>query len=212
MGFACSHNEIVRFKQNIIRFENSDDIVTAHSNSFVQFVGDNTDHDINTIDGKRTHHGLGSIMVFNGAFGFKPGYRKSIPRQARENWSSVVNNEGIPILRISNSTKSVLRTTKFESIHSNADLEKHPLDLLWVCKKIKAPQCSNWAGFMSTYSKNIVHAKSSVIMLPIIDLSASDPNALFSLLRFVTQQCEQLKVSETAITVDQPLFIKAFDM
>ena len=64
-GFAVSSDEIIRFKQSVIQYDDSDDIAIAHGDTFLQYVGDNTDHDTNTIDGKNTHHGLGSILLFN---------------------------------------------------------------------------------------------------------------------------------------------------
>ena len=50
------------------------------------------------------------------------------------------------------------------------------------------------------------------MMLPIIDLNANDPTALYSLLKFVCSQCERLGISETAVTFDQPLYIKSFEI
>ena len=63
-----SYDEVTRFKQNVIQYENADDIVINQLGTFIQYVGDNTDHDMNTIVGKNTHHGLGSIIVINSAF------------------------------------------------------------------------------------------------------------------------------------------------
>ena len=36
--------------------------------SFLQYVPDNTDYDLATLNGKQTHHELGSLAVANGHF------------------------------------------------------------------------------------------------------------------------------------------------
>ena len=64
--FSSSYDEVVRFTQNVVPFEKADDVIKLMTGDFIQYVGDNTDHDINTIEGKNTHHGLGSIIVPNG--------------------------------------------------------------------------------------------------------------------------------------------------
>ena len=46
----------------------SEKIIYPEGTSFLQYVADNTDHDLATLDGKKTHHGLGSIAVANGNF------------------------------------------------------------------------------------------------------------------------------------------------
>ena len=65
---------------------------------------------------------------------------------------------------------------------------------------------------MSLKSKHETKSSSQVTMLPIIDLHATDPNVIYSLLKFiVTQFCKQT-IPDTAVTFDQPLFLKAFEI
>ena len=168
-GFAISNNEIIRYKQNVIEFDTTDDIAVAHGDTFCQFVGDNTDHDTNTLDGKNTHHGLGSIMVFNGldgSFGPKPIYRKDIPRKKKVNWDQVTNNEGIPILSFAMNGISPLQKVKFQRLEHDGAYFPNPAELLWICSKLKAEKVPNWAGFMSTFSKSTSTMPSSIVMLP----------------------------------------------
>ena len=63
IGYAVSYDEVIRFKQNVLQYDDADEVAHAYGTSFIQHVGDNTDHDINTIDGKNTHQGLGSIVI-----------------------------------------------------------------------------------------------------------------------------------------------------
>ena len=45
-----SYDEVIRFKQNVLQYDDADEVAHAYGTSFIQYVGDNTDHDINTID------------------------------------------------------------------------------------------------------------------------------------------------------------------
>ena len=211
LGFSSSYDEVIRFKQNVVRFEKADDVMKLMTGDFIQYVGDNTDHDINTIDGKNTHHGLGSIAVSNGRFGFDPTRRPCVPRMRRASWTTVPNNEGIPILDYGD-TPSCLRVTHLRNLKS---LEKHKpksSNLLWICNKMLRNNVPNWAGFMSCFRSSRNNDESAVAMLPIIDLHATDYNALYSLLNFISKQCTRLGMPETAVTFDQPLYIKAYEI
>ena len=65
--------------------------------TFLQFVGDHTDHNINTIDDKNMHHGFGSILVAQGNFSSESKKRKAVPRNKKQSWSTVDLKEGILI-------------------------------------------------------------------------------------------------------------------
>jgi len=60
-------------------------------------VSDNTDHDLATLDGKQTHHGLGSLAIANGTFTGKTLPSQRIPRDKKENWDNVQKKNGIEI-------------------------------------------------------------------------------------------------------------------
>ena len=52
--------------------------------------------------------------------------------------------------------------------------------------------------------------KSLIIMLPIINLPATDMTALLSLLGFVKKHCTKLSISTPTKIFDQPLHVKAY--
>ena len=133
-GFAMSYDEVTRFKQNVIQYENADDIVINQLGTFIQYVGDNTDHDMNTIVGKNTHHGLGSIIVINGAFSSIHVRKEKAPRNQKQNWVSVPNDEGIPIFELDHFI-SPLRTTYFDLILPDPEIKRLSDDLLWIGSK-----------------------------------------------------------------------------
>ena len=61
LGFCSSYHEVQRFEQCAAV---SQGIEKERSNEqFVQFIGDNVDHNIGTIDGLNTFHGMGIIAA-----------------------------------------------------------------------------------------------------------------------------------------------------
>ena len=54
--------------------------------------------------------------------------------------------------------------------------------------------------------------QSHISLLPIIDLHATDPSALYLLLLFVTEQCKIINVDMSCIMFDQQLYVKAFEI
>lgn len=72
--------------------------------------------------------------------------------------------------------------------------------------------CPSWSGYMSSTFNGQVSPKFRLSMLPIIDLSATDPTALYSLLLFLKEQCKKLNIKVPCITFDQQLYIKAYEI
>ena len=60
--------KVVRYKQNVGKHDKTDEIIYPDGISFLQFVSDNTDYDLATLDGKNPHHRLGIITIPNGKF------------------------------------------------------------------------------------------------------------------------------------------------
>ncbi|KAJ8879447.1 hypothetical protein PR048_020055 [Dryococelus australis] len=87
-GFSVSYDEMQRFvKSSVV---NEDQTVTLPPGHFCQWVGDNIDHNIATIDGHNIFHGMGIIMCSTGSsksifLGHsKPIIRSNSPRKASE--------------------------------------------------------------------------------------------------------------------------------
>ena len=102
--------QVIRYKQNVVKHDATNEIICPDGTAFLQFVADNTDHDLATLNGKNTHHGIGSIAIANGNFSNVPVYRQRIPRDKKEPWSQVVSTEGIKIIQyIAPSTPSLTK-------------------------------------------------------------------------------------------------------
>ena len=106
----------MRFKQNVIKHDKSREIMSPEGTTFMQYVSDNSDQQLATLDGKKTHHGLGSLAIANGNFTTEnlPSHR--IPRDKKEKWSNVEGNNGIEIHEYFEPDTPALSKTIFKPI------------------------------------------------------------------------------------------------
>ena len=70
-GFCCSFQEVHKFERNAVVSQGTD--VPCFTSQSVQYVADNVDHNIRTLDGYDTFHGMGLITAIT------PGTKKSNP-------------------------------------------------------------------------------------------------------------------------------------
>ena len=109
--------KVTRFKQNVIKHNKSDQIIRPEGTSFLQFVSVNSDVDLATLDGKNTHHGLGSLAIANGNFTDDEKLPTNrIPRDKREKWSDIEGQFGIEIREYYEPEIPALRKTMFKPI------------------------------------------------------------------------------------------------
>ena len=77
----------------------------------------------------------------------------------------------------------------------------------WFTKSLRK---SGWLGFMQSIHYSCPPAeKSTVLILPIIDLYSSDPTCIYSTLQYVISQALKHGIKTPCITFDQPLWYKA---
>ena len=91
--------KVVRYKQNVVKHDKTDAIICSERTSSLQFVSDNTDHDLATLGGQNTHHGLGTIAIANGKFSNCSSQEQKIHRDKLEKWLDIKSNNGIKIVQ-----------------------------------------------------------------------------------------------------------------
>ena len=98
-GLCINPDEVTRLKQSVIQNENIDVVVILNPDSFIQHVADNTDHDVCTLDGKNTHHGLETIAIATTKNQVDDPVcnRMLIPRENLKRINEVIKDKGIPI-------------------------------------------------------------------------------------------------------------------
>ena len=222
LGFSVSFDEVQRFKQSaIVNLEKDDD--QGDSNEFKQWVADNVDHNIATLTGRDTFHGMGIVCVDS-----QPTGRFSqIPRlKERQQAEEFTKHRGVEIILYNRTTPNGLARMKFESITqvasslgrtriSTSKMVIHNLlwHSAWFLSSSEKPR-SNRSGFLQC-STNAIASKrsaSTITFLPIIDISPSNESCLYSTLLLIISQAKKYKTLTPCVTFDQPLWIKAFDM
>ena len=64
LAFLISHNEVTRYKQSVVKSVNTaDSEIRAYPEAFTQWIADNIDHNVRTLDGKNSFHGMGIIAT-----------------------------------------------------------------------------------------------------------------------------------------------------
>lgn len=64
LGFSITSDEVSRYKQSVIQTESLNNLLSEYfPGTFTQWVADNVDHNIATLDGQNTFHGMGIIAV-----------------------------------------------------------------------------------------------------------------------------------------------------
>ena len=64
LGFSISYDEVNRYKQPVIQSESFDNLLTEYfPGTFTQWVADNVDHNVASLDGQGSLHGMGIIAV-----------------------------------------------------------------------------------------------------------------------------------------------------
>ena len=213
LGFCISNDEVLRYKQSAIECSNAEN--RDDTPQFMQWVADNVDHNVITLTGKNTFHGMGIISITQPAIQHQ---HQRVPRlKYRKKISEVIKNKGIDLLHFVRSSKDGLSTLMLKSIReltTEPTLSKEvDCNILWhaawFSHSLENPR-PNWSGFMqSVIDTGPVEEKSSVSFLPIIDLNPSDESCIYSTLLFIIDQAKSLNVTVPCVTFDQPLWLKA---
>ena len=219
LGFCSSYDEVTRFKKSVVLSPNSHDLAqnAEPNDTFTQFVADNVDHNICTVDGLGTFHGMGIISASvsnSGNFGKSV---LKIPRiSGHVKVTEVCKGSKIKIVPYDSGRQSGLTQVELQSCQSllkSCDQTSfNQLSMLWHIAPLLSltdVTRSNWCGYMQTVTVGDEQTAAEIQMLPIIDLSPTDESCVYSTLLFVIEQSKKLSIVTPCITFDQPLYIKA---
>lgn len=209
-GFCSSYAEVQKFKRCASVHDESSlaGVTSAHA---VQHVADNADHDVCTMDGRNTFHGMALLATVTPPL---INSRSPIPR-VEVSLDEVAQKGKIPIYpyRLS---ETVLSKVQYEKIPGkNVNDPYASLDQLWLATGFLNVPRPSWNGFMQSVFSNQIHhetgnlrSKASVLFLPMIDLPSSNESCLYSTLRFVASQGRTYGFTPV-LTFDQPLWWKS---
>lgn len=204
LGFCSSYSTVQNYER-AAAVTCGTDIPGWVPGMFMQHAADNVDHNVRTLDGTGTFHGMGIVAAVT------PSCKSSQKIPYR---SKLVTKEelcavgGIDIVYYQG--ESECKTLKYKERRSlnvvnhasNLDLLfKLSLPLLW------SPRPS-WSGTMQLVCTGVHPGKSAVFFLPMIDMDPGDLTCLYSTLWFITRQAKRYRVTPIC-TFDQPLWWKA---
>jgi len=200
-GFCCSYNEVHQFEQNAVLNYGTD--IPNHSSQFVQYAADNVDHNIKTLDGNNTFHGMGMIACVT------PGIKASNSISRVKVLPNEVASTGrVPVLYYKECSTGMTEV-RYQKL--NSFIAKDPtaeLDLLWKASIMFGSPRPTWSGMMQLVHHGTHPGKSSVVFLPMIDINPSDTTCVYSTLRYIQDHASRHNVTPI-ITFDQPLWWKA---
>ena len=202
MGFCSSYQEVQRFESSAAATYGTDFCKTPEQ--FLQFVGDNVDHNTNTLDGHGSFHGMGIIATLT------PKIKQSrhIPRiQATNEDIAKIGKVNIAYYKQPSHAMEMLIFKKLVDPMIDV-LEYEACDFILKVARPLRPLCPGWSGYMQAIQTGQFPGQSDMVFLPMIDLNPSDLNCIYSTLRFVAEQAKRVS-TVPVVTFDQPLYWKA---
>ena len=219
-SFSISLDEVTRYLQSVMTSFVGWNPKQVENSQFTQFVADNVDHNIRTVDGHETFHGMGIISVSHFGPGVQVAHQPRIPRsKARITKREACMGKSIATLFYNRKHGAGLETYMLKPMQNPATLLTTPvvrsLNTLWHAAGLPAigeGRRPMWSGYMQSICEGHHPVTSKVLMLPILDLNPSDMTCVRSVLGFVSKQASLLRMPSTCVTFDQPLYSKAIDI
>ena len=207
LGFSSSYAEVQRFELNAACSRAPDllgsDIDMLHTS--LLFAGDNVDHNIITLDGKGTFHGMGMIATIT------PGKQVSriIPRKKMADLKLVELTE-IDIVDY-RYAKHIRRNIDFQPPTLSSACDR-TVDIFWEMSFRFHKSTPSWPGMMRLLYNKCEHPeKSSVLFLPMIDMNSGDKTCILSTLECLCRLASKHNMP-AIVTFDQPLYWKASEI
>ncbi|XP_029341748.1 uncharacterized protein LOC100571724 isoform X2 [Acyrthosiphon pisum] len=208
-GFCASYTDVYVFETSSLLYPQP----KVDRNSFSQFVFDNADFNINTIDGYNTFHTMGGIqcVVPKNAIQWNERIQKLKTVVTAETMGNIAS---IPIISYEKTGNmenkiiiqdfNIIRPTVYNMTYVS------PSELHWMCAQwLGVIKCPGWNGFMETLTDSREYQETQISFLPFVNLPPSSPDCIHSVLIFAAQECKKLNQRTCFVTFDQPLYIKA---
>ncbi|KAL8564988.1 hypothetical protein ACOMHN_003364 [Nucella lapillus] len=203
LGFSLSYNEVKLFEMCAAVQQGTDLVGVDPKTSWIQFAADNVDHQIRTLDGTGTFHGMGIIGAAT------PGTKecRAVRRDTSVTPDRISALGRVPVHFYNPS--SVDLSLVYEILQDFAVEDRtRKLDLLWkVSWPLRSPRLG-WSGMMQTICSGAYPGKSSFTLLPMIDMDPTNMSCIFSTLHFVSSVASRYDCTPV-LTFDQPLWWKS---
>ena len=213
LGFCAPYREVLLYEASATVIPSA----IVESSSYIQFVYDNADYNISTLDGHNTFHSMGGIKCVTPAN--QVHINKNIPRKERIDSEHIANQGHI---RLSVYHPPVTQGYSHLTAEDTNPLVQEPesvqialrLEALWISSAwLQGLPCPNWSGFMSKIcDQNSSHMKSAILPEPFVNLAPTNPSTIYTCLLNAAEEGRKHGQSMTMVTFDQPLYTKACEM
>ena len=192
---SISSDEVKLFKQSSVSVNSTQE---DHMTNFVHWVVENVDHNIRTLTGKGTFHGMGIIEISPSKLKYDAIKRLKHNKKVDLSATSVKITLyiGPSFHGLSKVKLRPINNLTLQTIHA----PEGNLDLLWHASWFFAPRNNhrpNWSGYMMhvTSQATTAYESASVKFFPILDLNPSDQTCIYSTLLFVIEEAKKLNIT-----------------
>ena len=212
LGFVDDYKEVLHLNQSFMTGgEPSYDL-----DGFTQFIFDNADFNVATVTGHNTFHSMGGIACT------MPGKQRAWTKVKRSMNVSCKNVTGqfgqVPVQvykppRVKGLKSVLINPLNPPNPQPVGCISGECLDSLWISTLMLGNSpCPSWGGFMQTHVKGHGHERSSIQILPFINLDPSNLSTIYSALCFARSLCNRYNLGICPVALDQPLYIKASEI
>lgn len=209
-GLCASYSETMNYEAAAV-FSRPPHILSPETGTFVQYVADNADVNVNTLDGNNTLHIMGIIQIVtpkDSVLQEKPMPRLTEVLSAKD----FAAKAHVPIQVYQNTGVvgySKINVRNFDEIEAKASFLKK-VDLIWFYGKCKNFSLPGWNGYIECLTRNIADfSKSKISFLPFLHQPASNYNTIYTTLLCALEDAKRYNHKVCIITFDQPLYAKA---
>jgi hypothetical protein len=178
--FCCSYTDIQKFERSAATTQGTD-IPGCTPETFIQYVADNVDHNVRSLDGQGTFHGMGIIATVT------PGTSgSSIPITRKTVTADDIAAAGRIDIHVYHNQCTGISSLKYNKLENRqAQDATSKVDLLWKISHLLRSPRPAWSGMMQQVHTGPYPGQSSVKFLPMIDMNPSDMTCIQSTLDFV---------------------------
>ena len=175
MGFCSSYQEVQKFESSAPATQWTDFCKTPEVFvQFVQFVGDNVDHNTRTLDGHNTFHGTGIIATLT------PKVKQSRIHATNEDIIKI-GKVNIAYYKQPSNAMEMIFFHKLGEPSVDVQIYEECDFVLKVARPLRPPSPVR-SGYMQTVQAGPFPGQSDLVFLPMIDLSLSGMDCIHSTL------------------------------
>ena len=212
LGMSCSYSEVKLYQSSIMATLSPfpDDF-----EGFLNWIFDNADFIINTLDGKNTFHTMGGLKSITP----KPKRISNVVLRKKRisSAATIANYSNIPIKSYTLPPKTGLNKVKVKLLSTTEQQHvckfKH-MDNIWLVGMTLGIQSRpSWSAFNQVIMEHSGSFEvSGILPIPFINLDPTNLTTIHSALQFALSESDLHGKSYCITTFDQPLFIKACDI